>query len=166
MRNIFWIVFASSILSGLAAPVNKPFGFRDLTFGQSREKISGLSLAALAPKGETHYYKRDSDSLSIEDQKATFIVYGFKSEALSEVFIGFNPEDEKQILAAYTKLWGDSEKKNEKAADGTNFRDTYLWKGDKVVAALVVTRSPIFGQVYTVGLSLTIEPVAPQSKTT
>ena len=161
MNNIILALFSCLIINATASQIESLTGFRDLTFGQDREKISGLSPAELDPKGDTRYFKRDSDSLTVESLPANFIIYGFTKDKFTSVYIGFNgvrPGVEQPVLSAYTKLYGIPTKQVEKAKDGSDFRSKYVWSGEKAVLIVTVTRMKLFGNT-TISVSANIDAV-------
>ena len=172
MKTLTSVIFGCLIFSAIGAPVDTLTGFRDLTFGESKDKVTGLSPADLEPKGDTHYYKRDSDSLSVGGKSVDFIIYGFTNDTLCSVWLNYKIEDADAVLKTYTKVLGEPEKQPEKSAngselklvDGSNSRIKYIWKGDKVRATLTITRANLYGKVYPVTDSMVIESIVSQTK--
>ena len=168
MKTIFLAFFSCLILSATASQIDSLAGFRDLTFGQDKGKVSGLSPAELDPKGDTLYFKRDSDSLTVEGVSANYIIYGFTKDKFTSVYIGFagvQPGDEQSVISAYTKLYGTPTNQVEKAKDGSDFRTKYVWSGEKAVLTVTVTRMKLFG-TSTVSVSANIDAIpAKQAET-
>lgn len=110
--------------AGSSKALDDKYGFRDLKFESAPDTAKGFLLNE--KDGDTEYYTRRGDQMTIGSANLKFIGYVFYKGKLSSVRIdasGF--ANSKTLLEVLSQSYGDPEQPNELIQE-------YYWFGDKV----------------------------------
>ncbi len=108
--------------------LDKKNGFRDAKLGASIKSFRNLVLTE--QEGNTKYYRRKTDVMTMKEVEFADITYAFYKDRLSHVFITLNGvENSRKFVSLLESLYGEGERLYPWVE---SFDNVLEWNGDKI----------------------------------